>query len=181
MIEKYFGNFKIVIGFWIAFFAYGLVLFNLGGYPRLKVLAQGMELPEEMFGPNLDYQTLFLERIGAPNLGVYTQFQVFDLINALLLGLVFASTIYLILNHLNAPRALFAVALVPVATALFDLSENAVMLINLNNFPNLNDDLSWLYAFMNQGKFLTGTASFFVLLICIVILFVSVVTKRFSK
>ncbi len=181
MIEKYFGNYKIVLGFWIAFLLYGLVLFNLGAYPRLKDLARGMELPEEIYGPNLDYQTLFLERIGSANIGLYTQFQLFDLINALLLGLVFAATIYLILTHLKAPRALFAVAVIPVFTSILDLAENLVMLLNISNFPKLNDDLSWFYSAFNQGKFLTGTASFFVLLICVVILIVSVATRRIGK
>lgn len=180
MIKKILANGYTVVGLWAAFFGYGLYLFNYGGYPRIKLLS-GMDLPEEIFGASWDYQVLFLDRIGEEGVRLYLSFQWLDFLNAILLGLVLASTIYLLLVKLDAPRVVYFVVLLPFATALFDLLENGVMIANLGYLPDLGKGLASTFQFLTQAKFLFGTLSFFVLFAAIIAMAVSFILRRFRK
>ncbi|MDH3492573.1 MAG: hypothetical protein OEM82_03420 [Acidobacteriota bacterium] len=181
MIKKLLDNIYLVAGLWAAFLAFGLFLFNYSVYPNLKALSKGMDLPEEIFGPTWDYQTVFLDQIGEAGVAQYVQFQWLDFVNALLLGLVLSTTIYLILTKLEAKKFFFVVAAVPLAATLFDFVENGLMIANIGNLPNLDKGLSALYMWMTRIKLLLGTVSFLILLTCIVGFGVTILGKRFKK
>lgn len=181
MIRKLFGNRNVVGGLWIAFLAYGIYLFNFSYYPHLRMLSGGMAPPEELFGANQDYQVLFLERIGEAGLAMYRNFILLDFVNAILLGLVLCSTFYLFLVKLEAAKAFFALAALPLATALLDIAENVVMLLNLTHAPDLDTSLSSIFTALTQAKLILGTLSFLVLLILIVAFAVTTISNKVKK
>ncbi len=181
MFRKLFGNRNVVVGLWVAFLGFGLYLFNFSYYPHLKVLSRGMDFPEELFGAHQDYQVMFLERLGAAGVTMYRNFILLDFVNTLLLGLVLCSTIYLILLKLEAARAFFALTALPLATAILDVAENIVMLLNLRNLPDLDATLSSTFTALAQAKLVVGTLSLLVLLILIVAFAVTSIGNRFRK
>ena len=181
MVNRVLGNVYTVAGLWVAFLAYGIFLFNYGLYPAVKKLSNQMDLPEELYGPTLDYQAIFLERLGEQGIEQYASFQWFDFLNAILLGLVVSSTIFLIIEKLELHRNTFYLAALPIVTAVADILENIVMLQNLRNLPELEAGLASVYSFLTQAKFITGTISFFLLVTMIVVFAVRVIGKRIGK
>ncbi|NNE67413.1 MAG: hypothetical protein HKN33_12670 [Pyrinomonadaceae bacterium] len=181
MIKKIYGNLYVVAGLWAAFLGYGFYLFNYSIYPHLKVLSKGMDLPEEIFGATWDYQTVFVDELAKSGVAQYATFQWLDFVNALLLGIVLSATICLILSKLEAAKAFYAVAAVPLLTSIADFIENGIMIANLGNFPDLDKGLSGWFMTFTQIKLILGSLSFLILLICIVALAVTVISKRLGK
>ena len=172
MLERLLAQRYTIATLWIVFLGNGISLFNLGSYPFVKDLFDGKEFPEEMPLADWTYQNEFLTKIGENGVAAYTLFQYLDFINAILLGVTIAATIYFALSVIEAPNWSRGVWYLPLFAAIADIAENVVMLVNLSNFPpELNQTLSAVYAWVGIAKFTLVSLSFLILL---VVVFVSV-------
>jgi hypothetical protein len=180
MIKRLFSNVVAVGGYWLAFLSFGAYLFTFS-YPHLRELSKGMDLPEEMAGSSWHYQSLFLDTIGDNGVAVYSNFQLMDMVNGVLLGLVLTSTIYLILYRLKAAKLIYVLCLLPLVMSALDVAENAVMLKNLGNLPDLDKGLSEIFMRLTQAKLLLLLISVFILVTCVVTYVVRMFGKRDDK
>ncbi len=114
----------------------GTFLFRLSPYDAVKTLLEGASLPEETITAP-DRFAEILEALGAAGREAYLQFQVWDLLNPVLIGVAGAMLLgWLLKRSQRASSAWRYVALLPVALLAADLLENLVISIAVGAFPD---------------------------------------------
>lgn len=121
----------------------GLVLFQLGPYDELTLMAPGLEPLDERMGYAWTDVQVYFAVLGEAGRRLYRVFLVADLGNAILM----ASAVTLLLVFLTARLGLERtwigmVAFIPIVSGALDLVENTLLLIMLGRFPDLAESLT---------------------------------------
>ena len=121
----------------LAIFGFGgTLLFRLSPYDAIKALLDGASLPEETV-TSPDRFAVVLEDLGAAGRESYLQFQVWDVLNPILIGVAGAMLLgWLIKRGQRESSAWRFVVLLPVALLAADLLENLVISIGIGAFPD---------------------------------------------
>ena len=123
----------------VALAAFGLggtLLFRLSPYDAVKALLDGASLPEETI-TSPDRFAEVLEALGAAGRESYLRFQVWDLLNPILIGIAGAMLLgWLLKRSQRASSTWRFVVLLPVALLTADLLENLVISIAVGSFPD---------------------------------------------
>lgn len=115
----------------------GVPLFRASPYATVKSLLGGASLPEETITSSERFAEV-LEVLGAEGRGLYLQFQVWDLLNPILIGVAGAMLLgWLLKRSRRANSDWRFVVLLPVAALCADLLENLVISIAVGAFPDL--------------------------------------------
>lgn len=114
----------------------GTLLFRLSPYDDLKSRLNGASLPEETITPP-DRLAEVLESLGTAGRASYLQFQVWDLLNPILMGVAGALLLgWLLEGRRGANSGWRFVVLLPVLLLVADLLENAVISLAIGAFPD---------------------------------------------
>ena len=114
----------------------GTFLFRLSPYDALKALLDGASLPEETI-TSPDRLAEILEALGTAGRDLYLQFQFWDLLNPILIGVAGATLLgWLLKRSQRASSAWRFVVLFPVVLLIADLLENLVIASALSAFPD---------------------------------------------
>jgi hypothetical protein len=123
----------------VALAAFGLggtLLFRLSPYDAVKALLDGASLPEETI-TSPDRFAEVLEALGTAGRELYLRFQVWDLLNPILIGVAGALLLgWLLKRGQRASSTWRFVVLLPVALLTADLLENLVISIAVGAFPD---------------------------------------------
>ena len=119
-----------------AFGVGGTLLFRLSPYAAVKTLLDDASLPEETI-TSTDRFAEVLEALGTAGRESYLQFQVWDLLNPVLIGVAGAMLLgWLLKRGQRANSTWRFVVLLPVALLTADLLENLVISIAVGAFPD---------------------------------------------
>lgn len=120
----------------LAAFAFGgTLLFRLSPYNDVKARLDGASLPEETI-TSPDRFAEVLQVLGVVGRESYLQFQVWDLLNPILIGVAGAMLLgWLLKRGQRATSSWRFVVLLPVALLTADLLENLVIAIAVGAFP----------------------------------------------
>jgi hypothetical protein len=114
----------------------GTLLFRLSPYDELKAVLDDAPLPEETITSS-DRLSEILDALGAAGRESYLQFQVWDLVNPILIGLAGAMLLgWLLKRGQRADSAWRLVVLLPVVLIIADFLENVVISISIGAFPD---------------------------------------------
>lgn len=114
----------------------GSLLFRRSPYESLKGLLDGASLPEETI-TTPDRLAEVLEALGAAGRESYLQFQVWDVLNPVLMGAAGAMLLgWLLKRSRRATSAWRFVVVLPVVLLAADLLENLVIAIAIGAFPD---------------------------------------------
>ena len=120
----------------VAFAVGGTLLFRLSPYDALKGILGGPSLPEETI-TNPDRLAQTLETLGPAGRDAYLQFQLWDVINPVLMGLAGAMLLGWMLQRSGRSNSAWRlVVLVPFVLLLADLLENVVIARALVAYPD---------------------------------------------
>lgn len=115
----------------------GVPLFRASPYDAIKSLLGGAPLPEETITSPGQFAEV-LEVLGVEGRGLYLQFQAWDLLNPILIGVAGAMLLgWLLKRSRRAESAWRFVILLPVAALIADLTENLVISMALGAFPDV--------------------------------------------
>ena len=115
----------------------GSLLFRVSPYAAVKSLLGGASLPEETITSS-DRLAEILEVLGATGRESYLQFQVWDLLNPILIGVFGALLLGWLLKRSQRVNSTWRfVVLLPVVALGADLLENLVISIAVGAFPDL--------------------------------------------
>ncbi|MCB1025655.1 MAG: hypothetical protein KDB79_14760 [Acidobacteria bacterium] len=151
---------------WATLFVYGGFLFNFGPYSALKAAIGGKELPEERFGVKGAEFYQFLEKIGAPGLQTYSNFQILDYLNGILLAFALFCTLYVFLERLGASQNIRSILVLPVSMGILDVLENTGFLYLVNQYPAKLEGFYSYVAFVTNAKLVFGMFGFLALIFC---------------
>jgi len=113
----------------------GTLLFRLSPYDALKSLLGGASLPEETI-TSPDQFAAVLEALGVAGRETYLQFQVWDLLNPILIGVAGALLLGWLLERGKLTSSAWRfVVLLPVAMLTADLLENLIISIGVVAYP----------------------------------------------
>ena len=114
----------------------GVPLFRASPYAAVKSLLGGASLPEETI-TSTDRFAEVLEALGTAGRESYLQFQVWDLLNPVLIGVAGAMLLGWLLKRAQRASSTWRfVVLLPVALLTADLLENLVISIAVGAFPD---------------------------------------------
>lgn len=114
----------------------GTLLFRLSPYATIKALLDGAGLPEETI-TSPDRLAEVLEALGTAGREAYLRFQVWDLLNPLLIGVAGAMLLgWLLKRGQRANSTWRFVVLLPIALLAADLLENLVISIAVGASPD---------------------------------------------
>jgi len=114
----------------------GTLLFRLGPYSDLRALLNDSSLPEEAI-TSPDRFAEILEALGATGRATYLQFQIWDLLNPVLIGGAGALLLGWLLKRGNRDTSSWRlVVLFPVVLLAADLLENLVIAVGVGAFPD---------------------------------------------
>ena len=114
----------------------GTLLFRLSPYDELKGRLGGASLPEETLTPP-DRLAEVLEALGTVGRASYLQFQLWDLLNPILMGVAGALLLgWLVRETPRADSSWRFVILLPVVLLVADILENAIITGAIRAFPN---------------------------------------------
>ncbi|NNE97459.1 MAG: hypothetical protein HKN25_00425 [Pyrinomonadaceae bacterium] len=181
MIFKVFHKGKNVLFAWIVFLVFGLFLFQFSVYPKLKAAGENRELPEESFGYSTDYFYGFVDKISEAGRAMYFNFQLLDLVNALLLGITLFATLTYFLNRITDKKLARVILVLPVLAALFDILENASIIYLLSDFPDRIGALTQTASLFTKLKLTAGSLSGLFVLICGVIVLVKFMVDKWRR
>lgn len=153
----------------------GTLLFRLSPYAAVKTLLDDASLPEETITSPERFAEV-LEALGAAGRESYLQFQIWDLLNPILIGVAGAMVLgWLLKRGQRANSTWRFVVLLPVALLTADLLENLVISIGVGAFPD-RAAIGNALPFITAAKF--GAA--FATIIAVVLLTVVWVRDRLS-
>jgi hypothetical protein len=113
----------------------GTLLFRLSPYEALKSRLDGASLPEETITPP-DQFAATLEALGVAGREAYLQFQLWDVLNPVLIGVAGAMLLgWLLKRGERAGSAWRFVLVLPVALLTADLLENSIIAIGISAYP----------------------------------------------
>ena len=113
----------------------GTLLFRLSPYEALKSQLDGASLPEETI-TSPDRFAAILEALGVAGRATYLQFQVWDLLNPILIGAAGAMLLgWLLKRSRRAGSAWRLVLVLPVALVAADLLENLIIAMGIGAYP----------------------------------------------
>lgn len=113
----------------------GALLFRLSPYEALKRRLDGASLPEEAI-TSPDQFASILEALGVAGRETYLQFQLWDLLNPMLIGVAGAMLLGWLLNRGGRASSAWRFVLVlPVALLTADLLENLIISIGVGAYP----------------------------------------------
>lgn len=114
----------------------GTLLFRLSPYDALKARLDGASLPEEAI-TSPERVAEVLEALGAAGRESYLHFQVWDLLNPILIGAASAMLLgWLLKRGQRTGSSWRFVVLLPVALLVADLLENLVISVAVGSFPD---------------------------------------------
>ncbi|NNF13600.1 MAG: hypothetical protein HKN72_10260 [Gemmatimonadetes bacterium] len=114
----------------------GTALFRLSPYDALKARLNGASLPEETITPPHRLAEV-LEALGAAGRASYLQFQVWDLLNPILMGVAGALLLGWLLKRGRRATSVWRwVVVFPVVLLMADLLENLVISVAVSAFPD---------------------------------------------
>ncbi len=114
----------------------GGALFQLGPYPTLKSEAGGAPLPEETVMSPAAFRS-FLSDLGESGRALYSSFQIWDLLNPLLIGFLGVALIGWLVGNSGLVPGRRLVIIVPFVAPLADLGENILILLAIAAFPDV--------------------------------------------
>ena len=115
----------------------GIPLFRASPYDAVKALLGGASLPEETITSPARFAEI-LEVLGAAGRELYLKFQVWDLLNPILIGVAGAMLLgWLLQRSRRAKSAWRFVVLLPFAALCTDLAENLIISIAVGAFPDI--------------------------------------------
>ena len=121
---------------WAAFGVAGTFLFRLSPYATVKATLDGASLPEETI-TEPDRLAQLLEALGAAGRDSYLQFQLWDLLNPILMGVAGAMLLgWMLKRGQRSSSAWRFTVLLPVLLLAADLLENVVLSIAVAAFPD---------------------------------------------
>jgi len=113
----------------------GTFLFRLSPYDALKGLLDGASLPEETITPPDRFADV-LDALGPVGRDLYLRFQVWDLLNPILIGVAGAMALGWLLKRSQRETSTWRlVVLLPVVLLVADLLENAVISLVVGAYP----------------------------------------------
>ncbi len=140
----------------------------LKSIPAVKAFSKGLELPDLMpTGYSTSYIPKLLNALGEEGRNLYMNYQLpLDMLYPLLFAVSYSVLLaYLFKKGVSDSSILNRFVAVPVVAALFDYSENILMWIQLNRFPEQSETLAF---FTNIATVLkSGVTSLFFLLLFI--------------
>ena len=110
-------------------------LFNLGPYPRLKADLDQIPFPEESISSGADLSA-FLVEIGAEAREAYFVFQIWDLLNPVLIGMLTLTLVTWMVGRSTTASGRAWLLVVPLITPVGDLVENGILMAAIRAFPN---------------------------------------------
>ena len=130
----------------------GIPLFQLSPYASVKSLLGGSSLPEETITSSARLAEV-LGDLGAVGRELYLQFQVWDLLNPVLIGFAGAMLLGWVLKRGRRANSVWRfVVLLPVAALCADLLENVVISIAIGAFPDFGA-IGYALPFVTAAKF----------------------------
>ena len=178
MVFKFFHKGKNVLFAWIACLAFGMFLFQFGSYPKLKIASGNTDLPEEQFGFSAEYFYQFLNLIDETGRAIYFNFQLFDYLNAALLGIALFGTLCYFLNRITDNKLATVILTFPLLAAVFDVSENSLILYALSQFPEKVESAVHFANIFTKLKLSAGSLSGLLVICCgLIVLLKFVVAK----
>ncbi len=146
----------------------GGLLFRASPYDALKSRLGGASLPEEGVTPP-DRLIELLQALGTDGRSLYLEFQAWDVLNPILIGLAGALLLGWLLNRTNKAKSNWRYAiLLPVAALATDLLENLVISIAVRSFPEPSS-VSSLLPLFTGAKFAAAIGT--LLLVVLLLLF----------
>ena len=113
----------------------GTFLFRLSPYDTVKALLDGASLPEETI-TSPDRFAQVMASLDAAGRELYLQFQVWDLLNPILMGVAGTMLLgWLVKRRQRSGSAWRFVVLLPVAVLASDLLENGIISVAVSAFP----------------------------------------------
>lgn len=115
----------------------GIPLFRLSPYAALKSLVGGANLPEETITSPQRFAEI-LYKLGEGGRGLYLRFQVWDLLNPILIAVAGAMLLgWLLKGSRRANTRWRFVVVFPVVALFADLVENLVISLGVATFPHV--------------------------------------------
>ena len=142
----------------------GSALFRFGPYLKLKTLTGGAVFPEEEITQPEGLQR-FLTEAGEAGRALYMQSQLWDVLNAVLIGLFAVALVGWVVGRSTEAPTRSLLLLIPLVGPVADLVENGVIAASLAAFPGVSP-VGALLPVVSTVKFggLAGTLFFVIIL-----------------
>lgn len=139
-------------------------LFQLGPYLKLKAATGGVVFPEEEI-TQPDGLQLFLTEAGEAGRALYMQSQMWDVVNAMLIGIFAVVLVGWVVGRSTEASSRPLLLLVPLVAPVSDLIENGIIAASIASFPEVSA-VSALLPPVSTVKFtgLAGTLFFVIIL-----------------
>ena len=170
---------RIIFLFVLTNIVYALML--LVTIPRLMQYSKGLQILDMMpTGYNAQYIKALFESLGENGRKVYLFHQLpVDMFYPLLYGVSYCLIIAYLLKKLDKfNSAYFYLCLLPLAAGLADYAENIVIIMMLNQYPDLSTISMSLSNYFTIIKSMTTSIYFVILIIMLIVMGVKKLNKR---
>ncbi len=145
----------------IVWLAAGILLFQVGPYPSLIELGQGLDPLDERMGYSWQEAMIYLAVLGESGRGLYRVFLVADMGNALLIAATFTLLFTFLVDKLKLGQSAIALlALLPSVVGVLDLIENTLLMIAIGQFSEVSRTVIGAASWSTQGKLGLGMVAF---------------------
>ena len=166
----------------ILWLAAGVVLFQVGPYPSLNEMTQGLELLDERMGYSWQDAIVYLAVLGESGRRLYHTFLVADLGNAILVASAFTLLLTFLAIKLGlAQRIMTVLVFLPAAVGLLDVLENTLLMAAINQFADVSHPVVRVASWATQGKLVLGFATMTIVVIGILAWAVTTLRARTTK